>query len=110
VTRTRRPSAQTTAVVLALAEAPAAWRYGYELCQQLGLKAGSVYPILMRLADRGLLETAWEREPPAGRPPRHLYRLTGPGRSLAADLAAPAPTRVPGRPGRRPGLELYCPR
>jgi DNA-binding PadR family transcriptional regulator len=110
VTRTRRPSAQTTAVVLALAESPSAWRYGYELCQQLGLKAGSVYPILMRLADRGLLETAWEREPPAGRPPRHLYRLTGPGRSLAADLAAPVATRVAGRPGRRPGLELYCPR
>ena len=50
MTRARRPSAQTTAVVLALAEEPATWRYGYELCQLLGLKAGSVYPILMRLA------------------------------------------------------------
>jgi PadR family transcriptional regulator, regulatory protein PadR len=105
VTRTRRPSAQTTAVVLALAETPAAWRYGYELCQQLGLKAGSVYPILMRLADRGLLETTWEREPPAGRPPRHLYRLSGPGRSLAADLAAPAAPLAATRPGRHPRLE-----
>ena len=90
MTRTRRPSAQTTAVVLALAEEPATWRYGYELCQRLGLKAGSVYPILMRLADRGLLETAWERDAPAGRPPRHLYRLTGPGRVLAGRLAAEA--------------------
>ena len=53
MTRTRRPSPQTTAVVQALAEEPATWRYGYELCQRLGLKAGSVYPILMRLADRG---------------------------------------------------------
>jgi PadR family transcriptional regulator PadR len=52
MTRARRPSAQTTAVVLALADEPATWRYGYELCQRLGLKAGSVYPILMRLADR----------------------------------------------------------
>jgi PadR family transcriptional regulator PadR len=90
VTRSRRPSAQTIAVVLALAETPAIWRYGYELCQQLGLKAGSMYPILMRLADRGLLETAWETDAPAGRPPRHLYRLTGPGRALAAELAEPA--------------------
>jgi PadR family transcriptional regulator, regulatory protein PadR len=90
VTRSRRPSAQTTAVVLALAEEPATWRYGYELCQQLQLKAGSVYPILMRLADRGLLETAWETEAPAGRPPRHLYRLTGPGRAMAAELATAA--------------------
>jgi DNA-binding PadR family transcriptional regulator len=106
VTRSRRLSAQATAVVLALAEEPAAWRYGYELCQTLGLKAGSMYPILMRLADRGLLETAWESDPPAGRPPRHLYRLTGPGRTLAGELAAaeepgaaaPAPSRVRPRP------------
>jgi PadR family transcriptional regulator PadR len=102
MTRTRRPSAQTTAVVLALARAPAAWHYGYQLCQHLGLKAGSVYPILMRLADRGLLETAWESDAPAGRPPRHLYRLTGPGRALAATLAAEA---TAGTVGRRPRLE-----
>jgi PadR family transcriptional regulator, regulatory protein PadR len=90
--RSRRPSAQTIAVVLALAETPTAWRHGYELCQQLGLKAGSMYPILIRLADRGLLETAWETDAPPGRPPRHLYRLTGPGLALATDLAAQART------------------
>src|SRR5688572_33507494 len=84
----RRPSAQTTAVLLALAGSPAKWRYGYELCRQTGLKAGSMYPILMRLADRGLLETAWESDAPAGRPPRHLYRLTGLGVDLATELAA----------------------
>ncbi|HET9139424.1 hypothetical protein [Actinophytocola sp.] len=40
-----------------------------------------MHPILIRLADRGLLETAWESDPPAGGRPsaRHLYRLTGPG-------------------------------
>jgi PadR family transcriptional regulator, regulatory protein PadR len=95
--RVRRPSAQTTAVVLALADKPAAWRYGYELCQQLDLKPGSMYPILVRLADRGLLESAWDTDVPAGRPPRHLYRLTGAGRALAAELAA-APA---GRPDLR---------
>jgi DNA-binding PadR family transcriptional regulator len=83
MTRSRRPSAQTTAVVLALAEKPTAWRYGYQLCQQLGLKPGSLYPILVRLADRGLLETTWDTDVPAGRPPRHLYRLTGPARPHA---------------------------
>jgi PadR family transcriptional regulator, regulatory protein PadR len=101
VTRSRRPSAQTIAVVLALAETPTIWRYGYELCQQLGLKAGSMYPILMRLADRGLLETAWETDAPAGRPPRHLYRLTGPGRALAAELAV-APSAAARRVELRP--------
>jgi PadR family transcriptional regulator, regulatory protein PadR len=98
VTRTRRPSAQTTAVVLALAEEPTAWRYGYQLCQQLGIKPGSMYPILMRLADRGLLETSWDTDVPAGRPPRHLYRLTGSGRALATELAkAPAKAATPAR-------------
>ena len=100
-----RVSAQTTAVVMALAAEPAAWRYGYDLCQQLHLKAGSVYPILMRLADRGLLEASWERDLPPGRPPRHLYRLTGPGRALAAELAAaPAAMTARGAAGR-PRLE-----
>jgi PadR family transcriptional regulator, regulatory protein PadR len=100
--RIRRPSAPTTAVALALAEKPTAWRYGNELCRQLGLKAGSVYPVLMWLADRGLLEATWETEVPADRPPRHLYRLTGSGRALAADLAAGPAAAAP---ARRPQLK-----
>jgi DNA-binding PadR family transcriptional regulator len=86
--RNRQPSEQTAAVLIALAQAPADWHYGYDLCQQTGLKAGSMYPILMRLADRGLLETMWETEIPVGRPPRHLYRLTESGLELANELAA----------------------
>ena len=88
--RARRPSPQTVAVIEALAEQPAAWRYGYDLCRQLGMKAGSMYPILMRLADRGLLETAWATETESGRPPRHLYRLSGTGLTLAGQLTAAA--------------------
>ena len=87
--RNRPPSEQTTTVLLALAQAPTNWHYGYDLCQQTGLKAGSMYPILIRLADRGLLETSWERDLPVGRPPRHLYRLTGQGLELAAELSVP---------------------
>ena len=90
MTRERRPSAQTVAVLQALAEEPHRWRYGYDLCTQLGVQAGSMYPILMRLADRGLLETSWETERAPGRPPRHLYRLTGTGRSYAASAAPEA--------------------
>lgn len=86
--RTRRPSSQTVAVLGALALKPRQWRYGYDLCQELGLKAGSMYPILMRLADRGLLETNWEPGVETGRPPRHLYRITRSGQELVAQLAA----------------------
>ena len=103
MTRSRRPSAQTIAVLLALAEQPTAWRYGYELCQQLGLKAGSMYPILMRLTDNGMLETDWEKQPPPGRPPRHLYRLTGAGLEHAKNLAAQQ--KAPGITHLRPRLE-----
>ncbi|HKA95647.1 MAG TPA: helix-turn-helix transcriptional regulator [Streptosporangiaceae bacterium] len=109
MTRTRRPSAQTVAVLQALAEEPSRWRYGYDLCTQLGLQAGSMYPILIRLTDRGLLETSWETERVPGRPARHMYRLTGTGRAYASSAAAaaraasPAPATGARRP--RPRLE-----
>lgn len=86
--RNRPPSKQTVAVLLVMAEDPAAWRHGYDLCRETGLKAGSMYPILIRLADRGWLETKWETEIPAGRPPRHLYRLTETGLEQANEYAA----------------------
>ncbi len=88
VTRTRRPSPRTLAVLYALAEDPERWRYGYDLCSDLGIQAGSMYPILIRLADRGLLEAAWEDDPVPGRPARHLYKLTGTGRAYAAAFGA----------------------
>lgn len=47
-----------------------------------------MYPILIRLADRGWLETSWEDTIPAGRPPRHLYRLTPAGLKWARQLEA----------------------
>jgi PadR family transcriptional regulator PadR len=86
--------------MIALAEAPTAWRYGYDLCRQLGLKAGSVYPILIRLSDRGLLDSTWESDPPAGRPPRHLYRLSATGVATARDLSRSDTPRL--RPQLRP--------
>jgi PadR family transcriptional regulator, regulatory protein PadR len=55
------------------------------------LKSGSLYPLLMRLAEQGVLTAAWEQNPPVGRPARHLYRLTPHGIALA-DQLRPAPT------------------
>ena len=83
--RNRPPSAQAIKVLRALAAEPARWRYGYDLTTEVHLKSGSLYPILVRLADRGLLETSWE--PGQGsRPPRHLYRLSLAGREYVAAL------------------------
>ena len=88
MTRRRRPSPATTKVLLALAERPVEWSYGYDLCSRLGLKAGTMYPILMRLAERGQIETRWEDDPPRGRPARHLYRLTVDGAAWATELTS----------------------
>jgi DNA-binding PadR family transcriptional regulator len=98
--RTRPPSAQTISVLRALAAEPGRWRYGYDLATEVHLKSGSLYPILVRLADRGLLETSWE--PSEGsRPPRHLYRLSTAGREYAAALPAARPSQAVPRPHNR---------
>jgi DNA-binding PadR family transcriptional regulator len=107
VVRYRRPSPQTVALLSSFSRDRWAWRYGYELCQELGIKPGSMYPILMRLADRGLLETAWETDVQPGRPPRHLYRLTPSGIEFAAELAASA--AVPADVARTANLRRVTP-
>ena len=100
-------SAQTLAVLADLCATPSQWRHGYGIAKDTGLKSGTLYPVLIRLADRGLVEARWEDEQPAGRPRRHLYRLTPEGLAMAgAALAeagsttkAPAAVRVlDGRP------------
>ena len=91
--RNRPPSAQAIKVLRTLAADPARWRYGYDLTAEVHLKSGSLYPILVRLADRGLLEASWE--PGQGsRPPRHLYRLSLAGREYVAALPTASATRA----------------
>ena len=77
-------------MLLALAANPSTWRHGYELGREVGLRSGSLYPILVRLSDRELLEARWETDVPVGRPPRHLYRLTARGLEFADAHRTPA--------------------
>jgi DNA-binding PadR family transcriptional regulator len=84
-----RLSAQTLQVLDAFLQNPTGWKYGYDISRNTGLKSGTLYPILMRLADRKLLETGWETVE-AGRPPRHLYRLTPDGLRFAREHRATA--------------------
>lgn len=88
-------SAQTLAVLRALVTEPSRWRHGYDLAGETGLKSGSLYPILVRLADRELVEARWEEEQPAGRPRRHLYRLTDGGLAAASAALAAQPGASP---------------
>ena len=94
-------SVQTLSVLAALCADPREWRHGYGIAKDTGLKSGSLYPILIRLADRGLVEARWEEEQPAGRPRRHLYRLTTEGLASARTALAAVPVQAGGRDGRR---------
>lgn len=83
-----------------LVREPRDWHYGYDLSRSTGLKSGTLYPILIRLAERGWLETRWAEPERTGRPPRHLYRLTADGMAAAATLSATDEAR--GTTHRRP--------
>src|SRR6266699_6336669 len=88
MTRQPNTSPQTLRVLRVLLEEPTAWHYGYEISQRTGLLSGTLYPILIRLADQGWLETRWAEPQRQGRPARHTYRLTQVGSRAASALVA----------------------
>jgi DNA-binding PadR family transcriptional regulator len=69
-----------TALVL---EALAAGRHhGFDIMDATDLPSGTVYPILRRIEEEGLVRARWEREGTARReqrPPRRYYELTAAG-------------------------------
>jgi DNA-binding PadR family transcriptional regulator len=99
MTRNRSPSRQTRTVLHTLLHRPFEWRHGYDLAKQAGLSSGTLYPLLIRLHERGLLEAQWEPSDKPGRPARHVYRLSTEGvafaRSLDLDEARQAGVMTP---------------
>jgi DNA-binding PadR family transcriptional regulator len=93
-----RISPQTLLLLDAFLVHPMRWHHGYALSQQIGLASGTLYPILMRLEKRKWLETRWEDPGVAGRPPRHLYRLTADGREWAREEMQHAQARKVWKP------------
>jgi PadR family transcriptional regulator PadR len=101
-------------------------RYGFELTRQLagadGLvtSEGTVYPLLARLRQEGLVETTWQESSQG--PPRRYYRLTEDGQqALEAFTAQWARFRdaidavlyeesADGRPGRGRDSESILPK
>jgi PadR family transcriptional regulator len=76
------------ALVLAVLSQLRASQYGYSLRQALGQKGmpieeGTLYPLLRRLEDQGLLSSEWRIE---DGPPRRYYRLSNKGVGLYEDL------------------------
>jgi PadR family transcriptional regulator, regulatory protein PadR len=83
----RKPnsSRQTRALLTVLLDRSRTWRHGYDLSKETGLKSGTLYPLLMRLSEQGLLESCWQEADRSGLPPRHCYRLTAAGVALAQE-------------------------
>lgn len=82
-------------------EKPSQPMYGLDLMDRAGVKSGTLYPLLARLAEAGWLTAQRETVDPsaAGRPARTYYRLSGEGergaREALSALALPAaPRRV----------------
>jgi DNA-binding PadR family transcriptional regulator len=67
----------------ALAAQPHEWRHGYDIMKETGLFSGTLYPLLLRMTEQGLVEAEWRDPTQPGRPARHAYRLTTQGLALA---------------------------
>jgi DNA-binding PadR family transcriptional regulator len=94
----RKPnsSRQTRTLLAAFLDRSGTWRHGYDLAKETGLRSGTLYPLLMRLSEQGLLEQRWQEAERPGLPPRHVYRLTASGLALAREqeMAAITPERA----------------
>jgi DNA-binding PadR family transcriptional regulator len=78
------------AVVLAVLSQLRSAQYGYSLRQALAqqgmpIEEGTLYPLLRRLEDQGLLASDWRIE---DGPPRRYYKLNAKGVRQLADLTA----------------------
>jgi PadR family transcriptional regulator, regulatory protein PadR len=83
--RNRRPSRQMMLLIIALFEQAPEWIHGYDLMKRTGLPSGTLYPLLMRMTDQGLVDAEWREPVQPGRPARHAYRLTSSGLALARE-------------------------
>ncbi len=78
----------TALVLLALSRG---LRHGFDVLDATDLPSGTVYPILRRLEDAGLVRSHWEPARVAhqeGRPPRRYYELSGAGAGALRDALA----------------------
>jgi PadR family transcriptional regulator PadR len=75
----------TKRVLAALIREPTEEHYGLNLAPATGLSSGTLYPILSRLEEAGLVTSRWEvvDESDVGRPRRRYYRLSQSGLDVA---------------------------
>lgn len=84
--RNRKPSKQMRLLLESMSAHRQEWRHGYDLMKETGLSSGTLYPLMMRMTDQGLVEAEWREPAQPGRPPRHAYQLTATGFALALEM------------------------
>lgn len=68
----------TRSTALVLQALASGHRHGFDIVESTGVRGGTVYPVLRRLEERGLVEARWEDVEVARRqrrPPRKYYHL-----------------------------------
>ena len=84
----------TYATALVLQALEHGHRYGFDIIDATNLRSGTVYPLLRRLEEYGLIRSKWEHVSIArssNRPPRKYYALT----DAADELVSLAKERFP---------------
>ena len=78
-----RLTMSTMKVLKAFMDNPRDQLSGIDITNGVGIKSGTLYPILIRLEDAGWLSSHWEENTPEemGRPRRRFYRITGKGQN-----------------------------
>lgn len=71
----------TMQILVSLVQHPDIGCYGYQISKETGVRSGTLYPMLARLADAGLTISYVEDVDPAtvGRPLRRYHKLTADG-------------------------------
>ena len=80
----------TYSTVLVLEALARGYRYGFDILDATNPPSGTVYPILRRFENEGLVISEWEAQGIATRdqrPPRRYYVLTADGKKLLAQTA-----------------------
>ncbi|HET7130653.1 MAG TPA: PadR family transcriptional regulator, partial [Gammaproteobacteria bacterium] len=75
----------TYSTVLVLEALARGYHYGFDIIDATHLPSGTVYPILRRFENEGLVTSEWEAHDVATRdqrPPRRYYALTADGKQL----------------------------
>ena len=94
------PMRMTYATGMVLQALDGGSRHGFDIIDATGLRSGTVYPLLRRLEDAGMVKSSWEPVAVAcssNRPPRKYYRLTIASDSLVRSARERFPTAFSAR-------------